>query len=244
MTLEQRVGLCDTIKTAKSLGIKRADGGTLQEFETFTLGTNEMDPVTVANAYAAIGARGKYCAPMAITQITDRDGKTTAYEPKCRQALDPEVADAAADVLSGVFTKGTMRGVGGIGRDAAGKTGTTDDYATAWFAGFTPDLAGAVSIGDPRGSQDHKLTGVTIGGRYYGAVFGASHPGPDLEGHDAGGAEERPADVVHTHRFVAVRGVLPGLPARAAAHGRRGHPGDRFGRRRRRHRGRRSRRRR
>ncbi|MER5650777.1 penicillin-binding transpeptidase domain-containing protein, partial [Streptosporangium sp. NPDC002524] len=130
------------------------------------------------NAYAAIGARGKYCAPMAITRITDRNGKVTDYKPKCRQAIDPEVADAAADVLSGVFTEGTMRAVGGIGRDAAGKTGTTDDYASAWFAGFTPDLAGAVSIGDPRGSQKHKLTGVTIGGRYYGIVAGASAPGP------------------------------------------------------------------
>ncbi|MFF3444876.1 penicillin-binding protein, partial [Streptosporangium sp. NPDC002721] len=91
---------------------------------------------------------------------------------------DPEVADAAADVLSGVFTKGTMRSVGGIGRDAAGKTGTTDDYAAAWFAGFTPDLAGAVSIGDPRGARDYKLTGVTIGGRHYGSVAGATLPGP------------------------------------------------------------------
>ncbi|MGV9771886.1 transglycosylase domain-containing protein [Streptosporangium sp. NPDC003464] len=178
VALEQRVGLCDTVETAKSLGIKRSDGQALQEYETFTLGINEMDPVTVANAYAAIGARGKYCAPMAITQITDRDGKVTRYTPQCRQALDPEIADATADVLSGVFTKGTMRGVGGIGRPAAGKTGTTDAYATAWFAGFTPDLAGAVSIGDPRGSTKHKLTGVTIGGRYYGIVAGASLPGP------------------------------------------------------------------
>jgi len=178
MELEQRVGLCETIKTAKSLGIHRADGLKLLEFSTFTLGTNEMDPVTVANAYAAIGARGKYCAPMAITRITDRNGKVTNYKPKCRQALDPEVADAAAHILSGVFTKGTMRAVGGIGRDAAGKTGTTDSYATAWFAGFTPDLAGAVSIGDPRGSQKYKLNGVTIGGRYYGSVVGSSISGP------------------------------------------------------------------
>ncbi|GAA2078987.1 transglycosylase domain-containing protein [Actinomadura alba] len=178
MELEQRVGLCGTVTTAKSLGIRRSDGRKLQEFETFTLGINEMDPVTVANAYAAIAARGKYCAPMAITRITDRDGRATTYRPKCRQVLDPGIADATADVLSGVFTKGTMRGVGGIGRDAAGKTGTTDDYATAWFAGFTPDLAAAVSIGDPRGSSDHKLIGVTIGGRYYGAVAGATLPGP------------------------------------------------------------------
>jgi membrane peptidoglycan carboxypeptidase len=178
LTLEQRVGLCDTIQTAKSLGIKRADGNKLQEFETFTLGINEMDPVTVANAYAAIAARGKYCAPMAITQITDRDGKVKKYAPKCKQTIEPEVADAAANILTGVFTKGTMSAVGGIGRPAAGKTGTTDDEAAAWFAGFTPDLAAAVSIGDPRGAQTHKLQGVTLGGRYYGEIFGATLPGP------------------------------------------------------------------
>ncbi|MEW9531872.1 transglycosylase domain-containing protein [Microbispora sp. NPDC049125] len=176
--LEQKVGLCDTVKTAKSLGIKRADGKPLGEFETFTLGINEMDPVTVATAYAAIGARGTYCPPQAISAITDRDGKTTTYEPKCRQALDPEVADAAAHILKGVFgPQGTMSAVGGIGRDAAGKTGTSDDYATAWFAGFTPDLAGAVSLGDPRGASTHRLSGVTIGGHYYGAVFGADISG-------------------------------------------------------------------
>ncbi|MFC5829244.1 transglycosylase domain-containing protein [Nonomuraea insulae] len=178
MELEQRVGLCDTVKTAKSLGIRRADGNKLQEYETFTLGINETDPITVAAAYAGIAAHGTYCAPMAITKITDRSGKSTRYRPKCRQALEPAIADATAEVLSGVFTEGTMRGVGGLDRDAAGKTGTTDDYASAWFAGFTPDLAAAVSLGDPRGSQKHKLTGVTVGGRYYGAVQGASIPGP------------------------------------------------------------------
>ncbi|NUP61299.1 MAG: penicillin-binding protein [Nonomuraea sp.] len=178
MTLEQKVGLCNVVETAKSLGIHRSDGGKLQEFSTFTLGINEMDPVTVATAYAGIGARGKYCAPMAITKITDRNGKVTEYKPECKQAFDPEVADAAANILSGVFTKGTMRGVGGIGRPAAGKTGTTDAQSTAWFAGFTPDLAGAVSIGDPRGAVTHKLNNITIGGRYYGSVFGASIPGP------------------------------------------------------------------
>ncbi|MFC4121343.1 transglycosylase domain-containing protein [Nonomuraea zeae] len=178
MQLEQKVGLCNVITTAKKLGIKRSDGRNLLEFSTFTLGTNEMDPVTVANAYAALGARGKYCAPMAITSIKDRTGKVTKYKPKCRQAIDSEVADAAASILSGVFTKGTMSKVGGIGRPAAGKTGTTDNQATAWFAGFTPNLAGAVSIGDPRGSQEHGLNNITIGGRPYASVFGASIPGP------------------------------------------------------------------
>ncbi|MFI6506091.1 transglycosylase domain-containing protein [Streptosporangium sp. NPDC050855] len=177
LRLEQEVGLCETVKMAKSLGIKRADGGKLQEVQTFTLGTNEMDPVTVSNAYATIAARGTYCKPMVITESVDRDGKKTSYKPKCKQVLDEEVADAAAHIMSGVFTKGTMTEVGGIGRPAAGKTGTTDNYTAAWFAGFTPDLASAVSLGDPRGAFKYDLTGVTIGGRYYSHVYGASISG-------------------------------------------------------------------
>jgi len=178
MKLQERVGLCNVVKMAKRLGIKRADGKKLGEYETFTLGINEMDPVTVASAYATFGARGKYCKPMAITSVTFRNGKTIEFEPDCKQVLEAEVADAVNHILSGVFTKGTMSGVGGIGRDAAGKTGTTDEYRAAWFAGYTPDLAAAVSIGDPRGSYKHPLRNVVIGGRYYGVVFGASIAGP------------------------------------------------------------------
>jgi membrane peptidoglycan carboxypeptidase len=178
MRLQQHVGLCDTVKMAKKLGLKRADGQKLGEFETFTLGINEVDPVTVANTYATLGARGKYCKPLAITEVKDRYGKVTRFKPKCEQVLDEEVADAVSAILSGVFTKGTMSGVGGIGRDAAGKTGTTDNYTAAWFAGYTPNLASAVSLGDPRGAFSHNLIGVTIGGRYYPYVYGASISGP------------------------------------------------------------------
>ncbi|GLW98297.1 transglycosylase domain-containing protein [Microtetraspora sp. NBRC 16547] len=178
MTLERKVGLCDVVKTAKDFGIKRADGQKLREFQTFTLGFNEMDPVTVASAYATLGARGKYCAPMAITEIVDRFGKVTAFKPECKQAVEPEIADATSHILEGVFTKGTMAGVGGIGRDAAGKTGTGDQSRTVWFAGYTPDLAGAVSLGDPRGPVRYPLSGQVMGGRAYGSVFGATIPGP------------------------------------------------------------------
>lgn len=178
LTLEQKVGLCEVVKTAKDFGIKRADGGKLQEFEPFTLGFNEMDPVTVANAYATLGARGKYCAPMTITEITDRYNKVTAFKPGCKQVVEPAIADAATNILEGVFTKGTMTSVGGIGRDAAGKTGTGDISRTVWFAGFTPNLSGAVSLGDPRGPVRYPLSNQVIGGRSYGSVFGASIPGP------------------------------------------------------------------
>ncbi|WP_326821476.1 transglycosylase domain-containing protein [Streptosporangium sp. NBC_01756] len=177
MMLEQRVGLCRVVKTAKALGIARADGTPLREVPTFTLGANEMDPVTVAGAFAAFGARGRYCRPMAISDIVERNGRRIQVSPSCNQAIDRGVADAVNHILSGVFTKGTMTGQG-IDRDAAGKTGTNNGYTSAWFAGYTPDLAAAVSLGDIRGSYRYPLRDVEIGGEYYGEVQGASLPGP------------------------------------------------------------------
>jgi membrane peptidoglycan carboxypeptidase len=179
LTLERKVGLCNVVKTAKDMGITRSDGGKLREFQTFTLGFNEMDPVTVASAYATLGARGKYCKPMAITAVIDRTGKTTAFKPSCKRVIEPEIADATNYILKGVFTKGTMSGVGGLpGRDAGGKTGTGDQSRTVWFAGYTPELAGAVSLGDPRGPVKYPLSGETMNGVRYGSVFGATVPGP------------------------------------------------------------------
>ncbi|MEV0381789.1 transglycosylase domain-containing protein [Nonomuraea sp. NPDC050643] len=175
--LQEKVGLCDVVKMAKKLGVKRADGAKLSEVETFTLGVNEVDPITIASSYAVFAARGQYCRPLAITEIKDRNGKAKQYKPKCSQVMEEDVADAVSGILSGVFTKGTMQEVGGIGRDAAGKTGTTDNYMSAWFAGYTPNLSSAVSLGDPRGTSAHKLIGVTIGGQYYPYVYGASISG-------------------------------------------------------------------
>lgn len=177
MMLERRVGLCQVIKTAKALGVARADGTPLREVPTFTLGVNEMDPVTVAAAFAAFGARGRYCRPMAVLDMVERDGTRTTVPPSCGQAIERGVADAVNHILSGVFTKGTMTGQS-IGRDAGGKTGTNNGYTSAWFAGYTPDMAAAVSLGDIRGSYRHPLRDVTIGGEYYGQVQGASLPGP------------------------------------------------------------------
>ncbi|HEY9524724.1 MAG TPA: transglycosylase domain-containing protein, partial [Thermopolyspora sp.] len=177
MMLERKVGLCDVVRMARSLGIRRADGKPLSEVPTFTLGVNEVDPVTVAASFAAFAARGRYCHPMAITDIIDRNGHHTRITPRCSHPLEKAVADAVSYILSGVFDKGTMRGQS-IGRPVAGKTGTNNGYTAAWFAGYTPDLAAAISVGDIRGAYRYPLIGVTIGGEGYGAVQGASLPGP------------------------------------------------------------------
>lgn len=178
--LERRVGLCDAVRTARQFGMVQANGEALPEFPSFTLGSPEVDPVHLAAAYAGFGARGKYCKPIVVTAIKDPAGRSLEVpQADCKRVVSPQVADALTYVLQGVLTRGTAAGRG-IGRPAAGKTGTTDNYSAAWFAGYTPDLATAVWVGDPRGGQQHPLNGqgACIGGTCYGIIYGATLPAP------------------------------------------------------------------
>ncbi|WP_285758215.1 penicillin-binding protein [Nocardiopsis ansamitocini] len=181
--LQKRVGLCNVIKMAEKLGVTRADGQSYdndntQSNNSFTLGSEEVSPMSVANAYATFAARGVYCKPQAITKIDDRQsGKTIELDSDCERRISKETADGVNYLLQQTFNGGTASSLG-IGRPVAGKTGTTDGSASAWFAGYTPNLAGAVFVGDPRGPNQHPLRNITLGGRYFGTVYGATIPGP------------------------------------------------------------------
>ncbi|RAY14511.1 glycosyl transferase family 51 [Actinomadura craniellae] len=201
LALQREVGLCETVKMAERLGLRQASGKPLQQYASFTLGFNTVSPLRVAAAYAAFGARGRYCQPVAITAITDASGRRLKVpSARCRQVMDEDVADAVNHVLRGVLTKGTAKGMG-IGRQAAGKTGTVDNFSAAWFAGYTPDLAAAVWVGDPRGGYAHPMRGVCIGGQCYGAVYGASIPAPIWRDSMRGALSGQPAGAfVAPHR--------------------------------------------
>jgi membrane peptidoglycan carboxypeptidase len=178
LALEKKVGLCDTAKMAARLGMRRADGTPLHQVGSLTLGSNEVSPVRMAAAYAAFGARGEYCSPIAIKKITDASGRRLQVpSADCHQAIRKGVADAVSYVLRGVLTDGTGAGLG-IGRPAAAKTGTVDNFSAAWFAGYTPDLAAAVWVGDPRGGYAHPMDSLCMNGTCYGPVYGAVIPGP------------------------------------------------------------------
>jgi membrane peptidoglycan carboxypeptidase len=178
LELERKVGLCETYKMATRLGMRKATGGKLEQYPSFTLGFNTVSPVRLAAAYAAFGARGRYCSPIAITSIGSPRGPIGVPSAHCHQAIDSDIADAVNHVLSGVLTKGTAKG-NEIGRPAAGKTGTVDNFSSAWFAGYTPDMASAVWVGDPRGGYKHPLRDVCLGdGGCFAQVYGADIPAP------------------------------------------------------------------
>jgi len=164
--LEQKVGLCQVVQTAQSLGVHRANGTSLTEgvgkpgsanyqypaddIPSFTLGSVNVSPMTMAAAYAAVAARGVYCEPIAIQRIVDRTGDHLPVKSaNCHRVLSTQVADAAIHVLQGVLVSpGTAAGdqftQNGVIPPQAGKTGTANDFDFAAFGGFTPRLAGYV----------------------------------------------------------------------------------------------------
>jgi membrane peptidoglycan carboxypeptidase len=186
--LERKVGLCNVVKMAADLGVTRADGRSLLKWDhgqppaddlpSFTLGSVNVSPMSMAAAYATVAARGMYCTPIAVARIISGTGaRLPVQKPHCHQAIPAGVADAASYILQSVLTIGTAGGQG-IGRPAAGKTGTSDNFDFAAFGGYTPDLAGYVSVFNPIDPIKFPMSGT---GSCYrlgcpGEMFGADAP--------------------------------------------------------------------
>lgn len=182
MELEKQAGLCRTVDVAERMGVTLANGDPLLRYPSFTLGSMEISPLALAGAYATVANHGIYCRNHAVVSIADFGGtRRFSDNGSCRQAISRDVADATTAILTGVIDGSVGGRTGGpmtISRDAAGKTGTTDSNAAVWFAGYTPELATAVWVGDPRGGYKYPMQNVTINGRYYSKVHGMSLPGP------------------------------------------------------------------
>ena len=177
--LEERVGVCRPKEIAESLGMARADGKPLQAVKSFTLGVDEVSPLSMAEAYASFAARGVHCQSIAILEVTDPSGnRLPVPQAGCKQAIDQDIADGINELLQGVIQRGTGARAA-IGRPAAGKTGTTNRRVSVWFVGYTPDLATAVWAGNPSPPPEgYPLQNRLIGGVYYGDVCGGCLPGP------------------------------------------------------------------
>ncbi len=180
--LERRAGLCETVQAAEAAGVRTALGKKPPQVPSFTLGTIEVSPLTMAEAYATFAASGLRCDSRAILGITNRDGDSVEVPARsCEQSIDSAVADGVTSLLAGVIDGNIPGRTGGaltLGRPSAGKTGTTQENAAVWFLGYTPDLAGAVWVGDQRSGVQYPLQNVTINGRFYPVVYGGSFAGP------------------------------------------------------------------
>jgi membrane peptidoglycan carboxypeptidase len=185
LRLEEKTGLCQPATIAASMGVTQdndsGNGKALMQIPSFTLGTNNITPVEMAEAYATLASGGTYCKPYAITGVTDSSGKQYAAQSKqCTKVLDTNTVNELTYMLQGVVKWGTAAGAVTLdGREVAGKTGTTDGGVATWFDGYTPQLATAVWTGYINWNTTTKMENIKIGPKYFsGQVFGASISAP------------------------------------------------------------------
>jgi penicillin-binding protein 1A len=154
------------------------------------LGPLSVSPLDMAAAYATFASGGVYARPTGITKVVLPGGRvdTTAGwgKPDARRALSEGVAWKVTQVLAQNALYGTGAGSGDGVHPNAGKTGTTEDHADAWFVGYTRDLSTAVWMGYPRG----EIPMLSVHGA---AVAGATFPVPMWHQYMAAAEWRRPA---------------------------------------------------
>ncbi len=160
------LGADKVVRTARRMGIE----SDIQPFLSITLGSQEVTPIEMASAFGTLAADGKHFPHTSITKIVDSSGETLfEAAPTGEQVISHSIAYAATSIMKGVISGGTATRAN-IGRPAAGKTGTTQDYRDAWFVGYTPQLVASVWMGY---TPERPMR--SVHGR---KVFGGTFPAP------------------------------------------------------------------
>ena len=202
-----------TVRLAQSVGMKKISNdavefGVADKMEpqlAMALGSGETTPYKLTAAYAAFVNGGRRITPHLMEVVHDRDGETvyTSEDRDCprgcnsawtgeesprlptlgERVIDPETAFQVTDMLQGVVQSGTAVKARVLNRPIAGKTGTTNEYRSAWFVGYTPDLVVGVFVGfDDNRSLGEGETGgesaLPVFVDFMGAVYKDAPPKP------------------------------------------------------------------
>ena len=177
--LDLDVGPQAVAATARQMGIASPlDGIPAEGIGGLRIG---VSPLEMASAYGTLAAGGIHRKPVAVTKVVFPDGHVDRPEkPDPQQAISPAVAWEVTRLLHDNITEGTGTAAYTGCPGQAGKTGTTDEYTDAWFAGYQPNLATVVWVGYPE-SNDISMSSVhgTI-------VFGGTFPAEIWHGLYAG----------------------------------------------------------
>jgi penicillin-binding protein 1A len=177
--LDLDVGPQAVAGTAKSMGITtQLDGIPAEGLGGLRIG---VSPLEMASAYGTLAAGGIHRKPVAVTKIVFPDGHVDRPErPRPERVLSEPAAWEVTRLLQDNITEGTGTAAYTGCAGQAGKTGTTDEYTDAWFAGYQPNLSTAVWVGYPE-SNDISMTsvhGLTVfGGTFPAAIWHSLYAG-------------------------------------------------------------------
>jgi penicillin-binding protein 1A len=163
------------VRTAYRLGITSM----LEPNASIALGTSEVAPVEMVTAYSTFANGGFAVTPHVISRIRSGDGKTLydhADQPLGR-IVDPRYIGMMNTMLQQVLLSGTARGANLPGWQAAGKTGTSQDYRDAWFIGYTSHLVTGVWLGNDDNSPTKKAVGGGLPVEVWSRFMRVAHQG-------------------------------------------------------------------
>jgi penicillin-binding protein 1A len=136
-----------TVKLLKAIGVDTLTSFAHRMGITTPL-TSGVSLLELTNTFAVFRNQGIRSEPLVLLKVLDREGTVTEeHEPRGEQEISPEIAYVITHILQDVIRHGTGWRARALGRPAAGKTGTTNDFNDAWFLGFTPQLVAGVWVG-------------------------------------------------------------------------------------------------
>lgn len=169
--LARAIGPGNAAKMARDAGIRSE----IKNTPMIALGITEVTPLELVRAYGSFAGLGRRAEPRFVQRVeNDKGAVVFKTEVEREKAIEPGVAFMMTDMLAQSVNSGTGSGVrkAGFNGPAAGKTGTTNDAADAWFIGYTPDLVAGVWIGyDQRRALPSHASGGTMAAPVWGALM-------------------------------------------------------------------------
>jgi penicillin-binding protein 1A len=139
------VGAASVVEWAHALGIESRLGAD----ESLALGSYEVTPLEITNAFATFASGGERASPVLVTKLTGPGGTALPLPPKppARPVMEADEAYLVTSLLKSVVAYGTGKRAQAVGHPVAGKTGTTNQAKDAWFVGYSTDLVVGVWVG-------------------------------------------------------------------------------------------------
>ena len=174
------VGPKAVVAVAHRLGIT----SDLEPVPSIALGSSEVTPLEMVSAYAAFATGGVGVQPHVITRVRTAGGKQLYLRRNASfgRVIDPQYVAMMNAMLQETLLTGTARKAELPGWQAAGKTGTSQEWRDAWFVGYTSYLVAGVWLGNDDGSPTKKVSGGNLPVEIWSRFMKAAHQGVPVAG--------------------------------------------------------------
>jgi penicillin-binding protein 1A len=170
------IKVLDKVSPAKAIDVARRMGikSPLEQSLALALGVSDVSLLEMTSAFGVFANAGIRVEPACIIKVVDRQGNILEQNQiQGKKVLNPNIAAVMVDMLKGVLTRGTGF-KGRLEREAAAKTGTTNNYKDAWFIGFVPQLVCGVWVGNDNNTPMRGVAEVSVCPRIWQAFMKAA----------------------------------------------------------------------